>query len=141
MRTSERLLVLSAVLLAWTASTVRAADTKNLEDSPQAKAYKALLKTVAAGDFEGYKKSMTKEASAGIDRQIKESGMDPKKGMELLKLMSPTDLKFTGLKVDGKKATLDATGKVAGEMGKGTIALEEEGGQWKIANQSWSNSK
>ena len=141
MRTSRRLLVLSAVFLAWTVSTVRAADTKNLENSPQAKAYKALLKTVAAGDFEGYKKSMTKEASAGIDKQIKESGMDPKKGMEILKMMSPSDLKFTGLKVDGKKATLDATGKVGDQMSKGTIELEEESDQWKVAKQSWTNSK
>ena len=141
MRISRRLLVLSAVLLAWTFSTARAADSKNLDESPQAKAYKGLLKTVAAGDFDGYKKCMTKEAAAGIDKQIKDSGMDPKKGMEFLKMMSPTDLKFTGLKVDGKKATLDAAGKVAGEVNKGTIALEEESGQWKIANQSWTNAK
>ena len=141
MRTSRRVLVLSAVLLAWTFSTARAADSKNVEESPQAKAYRALLKAVAAGDFDAYKKCMTKEAAAGIDKQIKDTGMDPKKGMEFLKMMSPTDLKFTGLKVDGKKATLDATGKVAGEANKGAIALEEEAGQWKVANQSWSNSK
>lgn len=141
MRTSRRLFVLSAVLLALTVSMVRAADAKNVEDSPQAKAYRALLKAVAAGDFEGYKKCMTKEAQAGIDKQIKESGMEPKKGMEFLKMMSPTDLKLTALKVDGKKATLDATGKVGGEMNKGKISLEEEAGQWKVATQSWSNSK
>ena len=141
MRISRRILVLSAVLLAWTFSTARAADTKNVEDTPQAKAYKALLKAVAAGDFEGYKKGMTKEASAGIDKQIKDSGMDPKKGMEFLKMMSPTDLKLTALKVDGKKATMNATGKVGGEVNKGTIDLEEESGQWKVAKQSWTNAK
>src|SRR5262245_14446729 len=126
MRASRRLFVLSAVLLALTFSTARAADSKNVEDSPQAKAYKALLKAVGAGDFDAYKKCMTKEAAAGIDKQIKDTGMDPKKGMEFLKMMSPTDLKLTNLKVDGKKATLDATGKVAGEANKGKIALEEE---------------
>jgi hypothetical protein len=141
MRTSRRLFVLSAVLLAWTFSTARAADSKNVEASPQAKAYRTLLKAVAAGDYDAYKKCMTKDAAAGMDKQIKDTGMDPKKGMEFLKMMSPTYLKFTGLKVDGKKATLDATGKVGGEMNKGTIDLEEESGQWKIAKQSWTNSK
>ena len=139
MRNARRVLVLSAVFLAATVWIARAADTKNLEGTPQAKAYKALLKAVEAGDFEGYKKSMTKEASAGIDKQIKESGMEPKKGMEFLKMMSPTELKFTNLKVEGKKATLEATGKVAGDTSKGTIAMEEQDGQWKVANQSWSS--
>ena len=141
MRTSRRLLVLSAVLLAWTSSAARAADTTKAEESPQAKAYRALLKAVDAGDFEAYKKAMTKESAAGIDKQIKDTGMDPKKGMEFLKMMSPSDLKLTALKVDGKKATLDATGKVGGEATKGVISLEEESGQWKVAKQSWSNSK
>jgi hypothetical protein len=139
MRTVRRIFVLSTVLLALALSPVVAADAKNVEGSPQVKAYRTLLKAVEAGDFESYKKCMTKEAAAGIDKQIKETGMDPKKGMEFLKAMSPTDLKFASLKVDGKKATLEATGKVAGEMNKGTIAMEEQDGQWKVAIQSWSN--
>src|SRR6266545_1823565 len=141
MRIARRVLVLSTLLLSLTFSSARAADAKNPEASPQAKAYRSLLKAVAAGDFEGSKKCMTKEAATGIDKQIKDTGMEPKKGMEFLKAMSPTDLKFTSLKVDGKKATLEATGKVGGEMNKGTIALEEEDGQWKVATQSWTNAK
>jgi hypothetical protein len=43
--------------------------------------------------------------------------------------------------VDGKKATLEATGKVGDELNKGTIALEQEGEKWKVANQSWTNAK
>ena len=34
-----------------------------------------------------------------------------------------------------------ATGKVGGEVNKGTIELEQEDGQWKVANQSWTNTK
>jgi hypothetical protein len=139
MRVARRIFVLSTVVTALTLSPLLAADTKNFESTPQVKAYRALLKVVDAGDFEGYKKSMTKEAAAGIDKQIKETGMDPKQGMVFLKAMSPTDLKFTSLKVDGKKATLEAVGKVGGEASKGTIAMEEQDGQWKVANQSWSN--
>lgn len=141
MRTVRRIFVLFTMLTALAVFPALAADTKNVEGSPQAKAYRALLKTVAAEDFEGYKKCMTKEAAAGIDKQIKDGGMEPKKGMQFLKAMSPTDLKFTSLKVDGKKATLEATGKVGGDASRGTIALEEQDGQWKVVNQSWSNAK
>ena len=141
MRIARRVVVLSGLLIALTVSTARAAGSKNLDATPQAKAYKTLLKAVEAGDFDAYKKCMTKEASKGIDQQTKEMGLDPKKGMELMKAMTPSDLKLTSLKVDGKKATLEATGKVDKEVNKGTIALEQEDGQWKVANQSWTNAK
>jgi len=80
----------------------------------------------------------------GLETGIKQSGMDPKKGMEILKAMAPTDLTLTALNVDPKdarKATLEATGKMGGELNHGTIALEQEDGQWKVANQSWTNKK
>jgi hypothetical protein len=143
MRIARRVVVLSALLIGLTLSlsSAFAADTKNVDASPQAKAYKALLKVVAAGDFDAYKKCMTKEAGKKIDQQTKEMGLDPKKGMEMLKMMTPSNLKFTSLKVDGKKATLEATGMLDKEANKGTITLEQEDGQWKIAEQSWTNSK
>jgi uncharacterized alpha/beta hydrolase family protein len=58
-----------------------------------------------------------------------------------MKAMTPTDLKLTSVKVDGKKATLEATGKVDKEANRGTVSLEQEDGQWKVANQSWTNAK
>ena len=87
------------------------------------------------------KKCMTKESAAGIDKQTKEMNLDPKKGMEMMQAMTPTDLKLTSLKVEGKKAILEATGKMDKEMNKGTVALEQEDGQWKVVNQSWTNAK
>jgi len=140
MRIATRLSLLLG-LCASAFSSVLAADAKELKSTPQAKAYDAVLKAVNAGDFEAYKKAMTKESGKKMDQQIKETKMDPKKGMEFLKAMAPTDLKYTNLKVDGKKATLQATGKVGGEVNKGTIELEQEDGQWKVANQSWTNAK
>ena len=118
-----------------------AAGSKDLEKTPQVKAYRALLKTVDAGDYEAYKKNMAAESAEGMDQQMKDAGLDPKKGVEFLKAMSPTDLKFTSLKVDGKKATLLATGKVGGELNYGTIEMAEEDGQWKVVQQSWTNKK
>jgi hypothetical protein len=139
MRFAKRLSLLA--LFGFALSSVLSADAKDLKSTPQAKAYDAVLKAVQAEDYEAYKKAMTKEAGKKMDQQIKESKMDPKKGMEFLKAMAPTDLKYTDLKVDGKKATLQATGKVGGEGNKGTIELEQEDGQWKVATQSWTNAK
>jgi hypothetical protein len=113
MRIVTRVAVLSALLIGLTLSSAFAADAKDLEATPQAKAYRALLKATAAGDYEGFKKCMTKEAAAGIDKQTKEMGLDPKKGMELMKAMTPTDLKLTSLKVDGRKALRPATCRAA----------------------------
>jgi hypothetical protein len=132
--------VLPMALLAL-AMSIPALAAQDPTSSPQAKAYQGLLKAVAAGDYVAYKKCMTKAANEGIEKQTKEMGLDPKKVMGMLQAMTPTDIKYTGVKVDGKKAVLDATGKVGGEANWGTIDLAEEDGQWKIGQQSWTNTK
>ena len=134
-RAALTLLVLSLAL------TPALAAGKDLEATPQAKAYRALLKTVASGDYEGYKKAMTEESAKTMDAQVKEMKMQPKQAMLFLKTMAPTDVKLTDLKVDGKKATLSATGKSGGETNYGSIQMAEESGQWKVVQQSWSNKK
>lgn len=118
-----------------------AAAAEDASKSPQAKAYEVTLKAIDSGDFEAYKKSVTKAARAGIDKDLKEMGMDAKKGMEMLKMMAPSEIKYTALEVDGKKATLSATGKMMDEPQYGKIELEEEDGAWKVGHQSWTNRK
>ena len=118
-----------------------AGDAKDLEATPQGKAYRVQEKAIKAGDYEAYKKTMTKASAAGMDKQMKEMKMDSKKGMEFMKAMLPTDLKLTSLKVDKNKATMTANGKIGDEANKGTIEFEQEDGQWKIAQQSWTNAK
>jgi hypothetical protein len=118
-----------------------AAGAADASQSPQAAAYRVSMKAIAAGDFEAYKKSVTKAARAGIEKDMKEMGMDARKGMQMLKEMAPSDLKFTAVAVDGKKATLSATGKMMDEPQWGTIELEEEDGAWKVGHQSWTNKK
>ena len=131
--------VVTALLMC--SSAFAAGASKDLEKTAQVKAYRALLKTVDAGDYEAYKKGMAAETAKGMDQQMKDAGIDAKKGMEFLKAMSPTELKFTSLKLDGKKATLEATGKVGGEINYGTIEMVDEDGQWKVVRQSWTNKK
>ena len=115
--------------------------SEDASKSPQAKAYETSLKAIASGDFEAYKKSVTRAARAGIEKDMKEMGMDSKKGMEMLKQMAPSDIKYTAVKVDGEKAKLSATGKMMDEPQYGTIELEEEDGAWKVGHQSWTNKK
>ena len=114
---------------------------KDLDATPQGKAYRALLKTVGAADYEGYKKCMTAASAKTMDAQTKEMKMEPKQAMLFLKTMAPTDVKLTDLKVTGKKAVLSATGKSGGETNYGSIDMAEENGQWKVVQQSWSNKK
>lgn len=141
MKTAVRM-TLVALALAFLANPLRAADdSKKLEATPQVKAYRANTKAMQAGDWEGYKKSMVKEAGPMMEKQIKDMGKTPKEMLSFMSSMTPTELKFTSLKVEGKKATLMATGKVGGEMNRGTIQLAQEDGQWKVGQQSWTNSK
>jgi hypothetical protein len=139
MRKPIRLVIPVLLLALSVAGRAQAGD--NPAGSPQVKAYETLMKAVAAGDYEAYKKAMTKAAGAEIDKQTKEMGLDVKKTMGFLQAMTPSDIKYTGLKVDGKKATLDATGKMDGETNWGTVELEQEDGQWKVVSQSWTNTK
>ncbi|MEP6801890.1 MAG: hypothetical protein ABJC07_08140 [Acidobacteriota bacterium] len=133
------LAVLLSLGVALASSAVGAG--KDLEATPQARAYRALLKAIDAGDYEAYKKCMMAEAARDIDSQVKKMGKTPKETMGFFKAMEPTDIQFTSLDVKGKKATLTATGKSDGEINKGTIELAEESGQWKIGKQSWTNAK
>ncbi len=140
MRKATRALLGLALGLALTAPAL-AAPPKDFESTPQAKVYRANAKAIAASDFEAYKKTMSSEALKQMDAQAKEMKKAPKDLMELLKMMSPTDIKITDVKVDGKKATLSLTGKSDNEMMKGTADEVVENGLWKVGKQSWSNAK
>jgi hypothetical protein len=133
-----------AALVLWlgfAAAALSAEKPKDLEKTPQGKAYRALLAAVEATDFEAYKKCMTKASVEGIDKEVEESGLAAKEGMEMLKMMAPANLKLTGLSVDGEKATLEATGDFDGSATYGKVLLEREDGAWKVAGQSWKSKK
>jgi len=140
MRTTLRSLLALAMFLALGIPAF-SAGSKDVESTPQAKVYRASLKAIADGDYAAYIKCMTSEAVKEIEKQTKELGKTPKDGMELMKIMAPSDVKLTDLKVDGKKAVLTATGKQDSETVYGSIDLEEEKGEWKVGKQSWTNKK
>ena len=141
MRTATRWILTLGLVLALPAAARAAGSGKSFEDTPQAKAYRAQVKAIQAGDYDAYRKTMTKASLAQMDQQTKEMGMDKKKVMEMMKALLPTDLKVTDVKVDKNKATLMATGMMDKEVNKGTIEMEQEDGQWKVGKQSWTNAK
>ena len=137
MRTAIRSILAVGLLLGLALPAIAA----DVEASPQAKVYRASLKAIQDGDYEAYKKCMTSAAVKEIEAQTKEMGKTPKDGMEMMKVMAPSDVKLTDLKVDGKKAVLTATGKQDKETMYGSVNLEEENGAWKVGKQSWTNKK
>ncbi len=138
MRMTHRITVALAICLGLvlSATSVLAADA---EATPQAKAYRAALKAIAAGDYDAYRKTLSTATAKRMDDETK--GKSHKEVMEFLKMISPTDVKLTGVKVDGLNATLSADAKMDGQPVKGSIALQEEGGQWKAGQPSWQPMK
>jgi hypothetical protein len=138
MRRMTRVSLILGVSLGFSL-VVLAAGGKDAEGTPQAKGYRASLKAAETGDYEAYKKTLTSATLKQMEEQTK--GKSPKEVMSFVKMMSPTEVKMTSVKVDGKKATLMASGKMDGQAMAGTIPMEEEGGQWKVGQPSWEPAK
>jgi hypothetical protein len=111
----------------------------NPEATPQAKAYRAVLKAISAGDLEAYKKGLSSATLKQMEEQTK--GKSSKDVMDFVKMLTPTDQKVTSVKVDGKTAALQVNGKMDGQAMNGSIAMVEEGGQWKVGQPNWGAPK
>jgi hypothetical protein len=139
MRSSTRLHLALAVCLGLVLASSPSWGAQDVEATPQAKAYRAALKAIAAGDYEAYRKTLSSATLKQMDEQTK--GKSPKEVMDFVKMMSPTDVKLTSVKVDGQNATLSADAKMDGQAMKGSIALQQEAGQWKVGQPSWQPAK
>ena len=139
MRTMTRASFVLVICLGFSLAALAAGDARDVEATPQAKAYRAALKAIAAGDFEAYKKTLSTATRKQMEEQTK--GKSSKEVMEFVKMMSPADQKLTSVKVDGKKATLMASGKMDGQAVNGSISMEEQGGEWKVGQPSWEPAK
>jgi hypothetical protein len=138
MRIMTRLGLVLAISVGFSLAVLGAGGA-DVEATPQAKAYRAALKAIGAGDLEAYKKTLSSATLKQMEAQTK--GKSSKEVMEFTKMMSPADQKLTSVMVDGKKATLKATGKMDGQAMNGSILMEEEGGQWKVGQPSWEPAK
>ncbi len=136
MRTAIRACLALGFCLGYSVVALGAGDA---EATLQAKAYRAVLKAISAGDLEAYKKGLSSATLKQMEEQTK--GRSPKDVMDFLKMMSPTDQKITSVKVEGKTAKLQVTGKMDGQAMNGSISMVEEGGQWKVGQPDWGASK
>ncbi len=136
-----RLLLPVVALLTFVQAARGSDDPKKLESTPQAKAYRAQLAAVHAGDWGAYEKASTKKAFQIDEKLMKAAKKTPKTMLAFISHMAPQEVSFTSLEVDGKKATLTASGMLDGAMNKGTIRLIEEDGGWKVDEQSWTDAK
>jgi hypothetical protein len=59
MRTVARVSLVLAICLGLSLAALAAGGGHDVEATPQAKAYRAALKAIAAGDFEAYKKTLS----------------------------------------------------------------------------------
>ena len=139
MRNSLRLRLVIGICLGLSLASASARAAQDVEGTPQAKAYRASLKAIAAGDYQAYRKTLSSSTLKQMDEQTK--GKSPKEVMEFAKMLSPTEVKLTAVKVEGKKATLSASAKMDGQAMMGSIELAEEGGQWKVGQPSWQQAK
>jgi hypothetical protein len=98
-----------------------------------AKAYRAYLKTIQAGNITQIRNSVTVERSKQV------SDKDMKEMIPMLQAMAPKNLKITGGAVDGDHATLLATSQDGKELMQGTITMAKETGAWKVELESWKN--
>jgi len=137
-------LALAALLVAAVLPVAAADPPKGAGEatkSPQAKVYLAWVKAVKAADVEAWKKVVPAEASQQIEAQATEMKKKPKEILDFIGSMTPDDNKFTGLKVEGNKATLSVTGMTKGEPkpSYGSVEMIQEAGAWKVGKQSWSD--
>lgn len=114
------------------AKTGGAGEDAAASKSPEADTYRAMQKAVAAGDLTALKKTMDAKRAKQIDQ-------DPnaKKMIELIKMMSPTDVKILKLAETGDTAVLTVSGMMDGKAQSGTVKLTKEGGAWKVSEESW----
>ena len=95
-----------------------------------AKAYGAYRKAVAAGNLPALRKLVVSEMAKQMD------SADFKEMFPLIKAMQEKKIRITGGSVDGDEATLLAESLSQKNM-KGTVTMRREGGQWKVAQDSW----
>lgn len=95
------------------------------------KTYMAYYKGIMTGDLEALKKLVAPEDAKQLDEP------DAKKMMEMVKTMTPTNVKILGGVIDGKSATLEVEGVMEGTKTTGTVKMRLEGTQWRLVKEKW----
>lgn len=107
------------------------ADRKAAAASPQAAAFGAFLKAVAAGNLAGLRQMVVPEMAQQMDDP------DFKQMFPMMQEMTPKQVTYVRVSESGDTATLEMT---APELGQGLATLQKVGGQWKVGRTKWTSS-
>jgi hypothetical protein len=94
------------------------------------KAWMAYRKAISAGDIGAIRKSVVKDMA----KQTEDP--DFKKMLGVIQAMQPKKVKIKSGSVDGDTATL-LVDSLDEKNTSGTVTLQREGGQWKLAKEDW----
>ena len=124
------------IVRAVKAPKASASDISAAEASPQAAVYRRYRKAMDSGNLNELRAVVIAEHKKDIDRP------EFPKMLEMVKMLSATDVKLQKLTVDGAHSTLTAIGKdrVSNGVSDGTITFQRENGEWKLVEERWRGS-
>jgi hypothetical protein len=97
------------------------------------KAYESYRKAMAAADIPAIRKLVIPEMAKQTENP------EFKEMLPMIQAMSPKKIKITGGSVDGDSATL-LVQSLDEKNTTGTITMKKDGGQWKMAKESWKST-
>ena len=110
-------------------------DPQEVEKSPQAAAYRAYVKAIQDGNWLDIMRDVTSE----ISEKLQMIG-GSEQHLAMFRESLASDIKFTKLRVEGRKAVLSATGKAQGAPATCEIQLRLQGKYWRIEKDEWQPS-
>jgi len=133
------LFVLIAILFTgtvWSADTSAQTQTKGkplpADGGEPWKAYVQYCKAMDAGDVAALKKLMSADNVKDMDKP------EFKQFFPIMRSMHAKEIKMKSGTIDGKTATILATGKDQnGKVTTGTITMIQEDNQWKMKEDAW----
>ncbi|MCK5214845.1 MAG: hypothetical protein KAR05_05780, partial [Candidatus Omnitrophica bacterium] len=111
---------------------VQAVDHKAAPALSVKKVYAAYQVAVQSSDIKGLRKYVFSQAIAELD-DVENAAMV----LNLMKKMSPENVKIIDEKVDGETATLTATAEGMFGSSRGVISFVKEEGAWKLVKENW----
>jgi hypothetical protein len=95
------------------------------------RAYLAWVAAIHSGGLDELKKLVPSEMAAQLESE------EASEQLELMRAMTPTDIKILGGESDGRTAVLKVEGVMSGEAVQGEITLEKMGEFWMATRAAW----
>lgn len=110
-----------------------AADAVAAAGKESTKSYLALVDAIRTGNKQKIMELCPPEKRAQIDTP------DFPKMLQMVQMMTPTDIKVLKATETGDRATLVAKGMMDGKAQRGKIYLTRSNGKWVMSNETWGS--